>query len=816
MTDSESIPPILVVTGGPQDGATIACDTGEEKVLGSGAQAHLRLTGGNVAATHARLAWSGEHLLLTDDVSATGTFVNGEKIQEPYPLTEGDRVYLGPPGSPDSVSLLVCPPVDAKNEPLLLEPPAPSFTEEKDQPLVLDAPAVAPAFDFLAPPPPPSAKPAPPPPVGAADPVTTIPLKPVPGMSPPPPKKTAKPEYTSDMPSIGGDRVREPVRLPPAARTPVKKPAGGGGLSRLLIPGAVVVLLAGAGVAYWMLAKSPPVLLSLGAPRAEVGGTLTLTGERFAPEAAGNTVRFGQKSAQVVSASPTELQVRIPADAAAGVTPVTVETAGGRSSPVNCELFQPPALTTLEPGVALPGAEVAIHGKHLSGEQVAVSLGGREAEILPGGTNEIIRFRVPADLPIVEGKSVPVKVRVGAETAAKPLQLMLGRLPLLAEIGPASAPAGSRVTLKGFGFAADPGGNVVRFGSKQAVVVSAKPTEIVAVAPGADVPGSQVTVDVRVETAGSMSAGRPFILTRSSAGTFTPRFYPERFTEHPGHDHVFIATGVGPLLVLTGKGDPASSAARAAAVADALNVLADTAMAGKPAGVELREKPAPCVAAVGGADCLVTVTPEDVAAYDEKWAADKSARPTARAVAAHWAALIEDTLMLFLHKQRPYRVLEISPRGKVLLEIYGEAGRKIGPGRGVPTTMVSPLPSRWAAALKDMALVIAGEGQARGGAAIEGVWAGKVNDGTTNRDVLVTFRMEDGKPAGKLTTRRGKLAMDVPLSEISYDRGAVRFVAAWAGKPTTFEGTLKQGVLSGNLLGPAKQAAGTFSLSFVE
>src|SRR5688572_27946532 len=113
LSEADSRPPTLIVTGGAQDGASVACESeGTEKVLGSGGQADLRINGGNIAASHARLLWNGEHLLLTDAGSATGTFVNGEKITEPYPLTEGDRVYLGPPGSPDSVSLLVCPPTD--------------------------------------------------------------------------------------------------------------------------------------------------------------------------------------------------------------------------------------------------------------------------------------------------------------------------------------------------------------------------------------------------------------------------------------------------------------------------------------------------------------------------------------------------------------------------------------------------------------------------------------------------------------------------------------------------------------------------------
>src|SRR5689334_21152831 len=85
---TEQTPPTLIVTGGPQDGASVDCADGAEKTLGSAAAADLRITAANVANTHARVQWTGEHLLLTDAGSPMGTFVNGEKITDAYPLSE--------------------------------------------------------------------------------------------------------------------------------------------------------------------------------------------------------------------------------------------------------------------------------------------------------------------------------------------------------------------------------------------------------------------------------------------------------------------------------------------------------------------------------------------------------------------------------------------------------------------------------------------------------------------------------------------------------------------------------------------------------
>jgi len=57
--------------------------------------------------------------------------------------------------------------------------------------------------------------------------------------------------------------------------------------------------------------------------------------------------------------------------------------------------------------------------------------------------------------------------------------------------------------------------------------------------------------------------------------------------------------------------------------------------------------------------------------------------------------------------------------------------------------------------------------------------------------------------------------MDVPLTDVSYDKGTVRFVAVLSGQPTTFSGVMKQGAIAGTLQVPGK-AAGQFTLSFVE
>jgi hypothetical protein len=461
----------------------------------------------------------------------------------------------------------------------------------------------------------------------------------------------------------------------------------------------------------------------------------------------------------------------------------------------------------------MPGGEVVVSGQYLNTQPPVVTLAGRTAEVLSAEATSI-RFRVPPDVPMIEGRSVPVTVEVAGENA-RTLNLILGHLPMLTEIAPLSGAVGSRLTLKGVGFAPDPASNSVLFGQRRGLVLSAKANELVAIVPGLDQGGSQIPTEVRVETGGSASSPKSFNVQRRS-GNFVPRFFPEPVTTHPGHDHMMLSTDIAPLLVLSGKGEAASTVARAVAVADALNTLVDAQLDGKAAAVEMRDKPAPCVAVTGAPSCLITPTSEDVAAYDETWGSEKGARANPRSLAAHWTALLQDYMLLFVAKQRPYRMLEASPRGKVLLEIYGEATRAVGPGNGVPLSMVCPLPTRWATVTRDMALVLPGENQVRA-AAIEGLWTGKVQDGGTERPISVRIRLDKGKPQGSLSTSQGTLTMDTPLSDISYERGTVQFTARLSGRSVAFQGSLQQGLMTGTLqYADSKQSAGQFTLSFVE
>ena len=100
--------PTLVMTGGALDGTAYAIPmTGREVVMGSSMDAGVQIMLGNVEPFHAKLIFTQTGLAIADAGSATGTFVNGEKVDGEHSLQAGDRVCLGPPGAKGSAKLLV-------------------------------------------------------------------------------------------------------------------------------------------------------------------------------------------------------------------------------------------------------------------------------------------------------------------------------------------------------------------------------------------------------------------------------------------------------------------------------------------------------------------------------------------------------------------------------------------------------------------------------------------------------------------------------------------------------------------------------------
>ena len=118
----------------------------------------------------------------------------------------------------------------------------------------------------------------------------------------------------------------------------------------------------------------------------------------------------------------------------------------------------------------------------------------------------------------------------------------------------------------------------------------------------------------------------------------------------------------------------------------------------------------------------MVATPVDAVAYGKPLdpvMAGQASQATPAVVAGFWVALLQDTFTLLEKGGRPDRVLELSPRGKVLMDLYAESERKIGAGVGVPANLVSPPTWSIAKAVREMALALprgggGGRGRRRG------------------------------------------------------------------------------------------------------
>ncbi len=280
-------------------------------------------------------------------------------------------------------------------------------------------------------------------------------------------------------------------------------------------------------------------------------------------------------------------------------------------------------------------------------------------------------------MPLPEGSATQLVLSAGS-APPKTFDIYIGRLPLVIDVAPKFGAIGDPVVLTGRGFMPDPHQNAVTFAGQPALVLKASTTSLTVIAPPPPPDEVQPDLPVVVAAGGRASTGAAaFKLTRTSSSGYLPRFFAAPVVEFPGSGYAFVSTELGPVLLLGGSAEAASTADRAVTLAAALNALVTNAEA-KPPAFELRERPQPGVGVVGDVRTFLVPTAEDAEAYSKNWETGRGAgrRVAPAAVARHWAALLQDYFGLFLYRQRPLRLAAISPRGKVFTEIYGEANRQ--------------------------------------------------------------------------------------------------------------------------------------------
>ena len=783
---ADSDQPSLVIKGGPTDGHSHTLQNGMSVLVGSGKLAHFRVGSeeSGISLAHVKITWDESGISVTDNGSASGTFVNGEPVETAV-LLDGDVITFQAPDSRlDAPRVLVRIPAGS----VILPPPsvermmleAGPDTGGKSGLKLPDLSALSlPKLSL--------------PKISLSD--ISLPDISLPGLSRAP---KAPPPRTG--PPVRG-------RRPPPRRGPSVSPVLVGSLV-----GGLALIVGGYFLAQRLL-FSAPVVSGVTPANADTGATVTIAGKRFDPEPTRNTVWFGETSVPVVTGTEESLSVRVPeAPATGGAVKIAVETQSGRSATIPFTIRTTLGAGGLDPEAAMPGDEVTIKGQGFLEGQVSVTVAGRSAQVV-GAERSALRFKMPG-VGQEPGTWVPVMVRVGGQ-ATRPIELLVGRLPVVLKSNPPRGSAGDRVTVSGRGFAGEAAGNAVTIAGAPALVLQASPGELQVIVPPARGDSVQEEAQVVVRAGGKTSTNRaPFTLVRPQGGAYLLRFFPAAATE-TGSRMVLVASEAGPSLLLSSPESAPSATSRAIKAAAALNGAFDQARNGIAVTFEARHEPSPGVAIAGGTELLVQTTPDDSAAYAAPPGTSfRVGAPSLPALADHWAALLNDCLAVFVQNEKPMRLLALSPRGRALLELRSALGWRAG--SGIPTERIATLPPDLYQKVRDASLFVAGAGEGAPAAAVEGTWEGQMEDAAGPRAIVVRLSAAGTGLSGRLTSQTSALSMEVALRDVSFKGNVLRFTLPAGAGTRIFVGTVAGSTLAGTLHATANgPAVGSFRLKNV-
>src|SRR5437899_8292985 len=114
MPDPPSHTASLTVLGGPLKGKTLLVEDAVDEILvGSDPDSRLCLELPGVSPIHARIWLDLAGATVYDTRSARGVYINDARVSGEAPLHDGDVLWLGPPGEPESVMIQFRGPGDA-------------------------------------------------------------------------------------------------------------------------------------------------------------------------------------------------------------------------------------------------------------------------------------------------------------------------------------------------------------------------------------------------------------------------------------------------------------------------------------------------------------------------------------------------------------------------------------------------------------------------------------------------------------------------------------------------------------------------------
>lgn len=222
----------------------------------------------------------------------------------------------------------------------------------------------------------------------------------------------------------------------------------------------------------------PVALTSFSPLSGGVGSEVTIVGVGFSATATEDHVTLAGVACPVISASPTELRIRIPATTS-GPLVVEVTSNGTARTPQPFVITTPPTITSFEPALGAPGTSVTITGTNFgtNAALVDVTVGGVRMDVRSVTATTIVA-NVPA-AALTGALVVTVRLQ-GAATSSGTFRV-LGPFTVTATTALSGYPS-QTVTIRGTGFTA---ATTVRFSGTTANATSTfvGPTELRATIP---------------------------------------------------------------------------------------------------------------------------------------------------------------------------------------------------------------------------------------------------------------------------------------------------------------------------------------------
>ncbi len=507
----------LTVLGGPLNGTSFRLDQAiDEIMIGSDAGCSFALDLPGVSPIHARFWLDLDGAKVYDTRSPRGVYVNDDRVDGEAPVRDGDVLWLGAPGEPESVMIqcrLAPPPPPGAvqglgpDEPIVIDDSAGFFVEEPGAPAAPAEVPEPPVEEFMMFDEGPAAVAAAEPDFASAEPdaffldepAAPLPIPPPPA---PPPAASAPIEefiFEEPAPIPQPPPPAAPPKPPPAAPTPVAAPAPAP-VAPKPAPAAKPVAPAPAPAAAPAPAPAPPEPAPAVAPPAARPAPPPRP-PRPAPAAAAEP--RPPRPAPAPASRPS-----LPKFAPIALGAVVLLAGGGYAV---MRMLSAPGLEGVAPQRARIGETIAVTGQNFAtapsdNEVLFGDLPGRVVEAAPTR----LKVEVPsvAMIPGRDGE-VAVKVRVGSRET-KAVKLAVYQAPRLHGVSPDVGLPGDEIVLAGAGWGTTVN---VKFGTVPAEVVAITASSIHVKVPALEAtPGTSFPVTVAVSADPSNPA--PFMFGR--------------------------------------------------------------------------------------------------------------------------------------------------------------------------------------------------------------------------------------------------------------------------------------------------------------